>query len=349
MRKVFISHSVKDKEIAESFIDLILQNGLSVPISQIFCSSTDGTMIESGDDWRKAVMESIQSARVTILLISPFFKESEVCICEMGGAWVANGKVIPLIIDPVSYGTVGVIHKPLQIEKLLEEKSLDRLKDIIQRELEIDSHLIRSDRWTAKKKEFIIKIKGYLSTHLYPIPLDRMAFDSVTNEKNSLELTVQNLIQEKVELVSMVEKLKQLKDKTEVAKVISESSSDFEEFQERCEVITKIFKKNNPLINGIMFVCYSRKPIKIIPSINENALAEAVANGYLDGEDMTINWSANKWIRELKAALDKLSHFMEVDHGADFQDLYEDEFEAEFDITTKDFWEEVLKVSITFN
>ena len=44
-KDIFISHSGKDKQIVDNFIDLILHGALSVPINNIFCTSTDGTKI----------------------------------------------------------------------------------------------------------------------------------------------------------------------------------------------------------------------------------------------------------------------------------------------------------------
>ena len=40
-------------------------------------------------------------------LITPNYKESEVCLCEMGAAWVTSSKVFPFIVDPISYSDVG--------------------------------------------------------------------------------------------------------------------------------------------------------------------------------------------------------------------------------------------------
>lgn len=45
VKKVFISHASKDKEIADAFIDDLLVGALAVKITDIFCTSTDGTKI----------------------------------------------------------------------------------------------------------------------------------------------------------------------------------------------------------------------------------------------------------------------------------------------------------------
>ncbi len=196
-KEIFISHAVKDKEIADSFNDIILEGGLGVHINRIFCVSTDGAKIRSGEDWRNSIRENILSAKIIFLLISPNFKESEVCLNEMGAAWITNAKVIPLIIDPISYKTVGVIQEPTQIEKLLDEKSLDRIKDIVQEKLNIVSSQIKSDRWTAKKGEFLLRVKKHIELSPFEIPIDRIMIQQIRRNKEQLEKTVGKIILEK--------------------------------------------------------------------------------------------------------------------------------------------------------
>lgn len=157
--KIFVSHAIKDEKIAKAFVDLILHGSLYIPINEIYCISADGTKIKSGDDWRKSIRNAIREVKINFLIITPNYKNSEVCLNEMGAAWVSDAKVIPMIIEPITYKTVGVIQEPNQIEKLTDEKSLDRIKDFIQEELEI--YNTSNERWTAKKKEFLEIVNHY--------------------------------------------------------------------------------------------------------------------------------------------------------------------------------------------
>ena len=76
MKRVFISHASKDHPIVKSLIDDLLIGALSVKINEIFCTSTDGTKIESGEDWRNSIQQALKSAKTTILLITPNYKET---------------------------------------------------------------------------------------------------------------------------------------------------------------------------------------------------------------------------------------------------------------------------------
>lgn len=131
---IFISHSSKDKEIVELFVDKILRLSLGIEIENIFCTSIDSTTIATGDDFRSVIKQRLIGASHVIQIISENYKASEVCLNEMGAVWVLNSKVIPFILPPVSYDTVGFIHLPNQLAKLNEEKDLlkfiDEMKDV---------------------------------------------------------------------------------------------------------------------------------------------------------------------------------------------------------------------------
>lgn len=310
-KRVFISHATKDKEIIDAFIDLILHGALSIPIDDIFCTSTDGTKIKSGADWRNAIKNNLVNAKLNFLIITPNYKESEICLNEMGAAWVTSAEVVPLIVEPINYKTVGVIQEPTQIEKLLDERSLDRIKDILQEILEIPNHLIRSDRWTSKKKEFILRIKRYIVKNPFPSPMDRGTFNDLLEEKDNLEKTVNTLIEEKLELEELIDELKKIKDKKEVAAVIKKKkpSSLFEEFEELSMAIAQKIRKNNSLINGIIYKSYTRKNISINWQGNKNELDEALANDFIDDE-LNIKWHDTKEMESIYNALYKLESFL---------------------------------------
>ena len=125
-KEIFVSHATKDEVLVNAFVDIILSNGLNIPINKIFCVSTEGSKIESGEKWRDSIKEGLESAKLNFLIITPNYKESEVCLNEMGAAWLSNALVVPLIVEPINYKTVGVIHEPTQIEKLLNEDKYKR-------------------------------------------------------------------------------------------------------------------------------------------------------------------------------------------------------------------------------
>lgn len=349
-KSIFISHSTKDKEIVDAFIDLILHGALSVPINKIFCVSTDGTKIESGADWRNSIKDSLLSAKINFLIITPNYKESEVCLNEMGAAWVTSAYVIPLIIDPINYKTVGIIQEPNQYEKLLVDASLDRIKDRVQEKLEISASLIKSDRWSVKKIEFLTRIQIHLEANPFEIPMDRHTFNILKEERASLGSVIKNLIKEKAELENLIRELKKAKDRTEVAEIIKKRnpSTKFQEFIELCDVVKKRLRGNPTIINGIIFRSYSGKKVTINWEGNTKEIDEALANDFID-EDLEIRWKETSEMMEIKDALDNVDIFLSKTLKSDFYESYEENFDVPLSLSNKLFWENVFDASISFS
>lgn len=346
-KQIFISHSGKDEQIVRDFVDLILNAGMNISTNLIFCSSLEGMKITSGDDWRNAIYDSLISAKINLLIITPNYKESEVCMNEMGAAWVLGGKVFPLIVEPINFATVGVIQQPKQVEKLLNETSLDNIKDEIQKHLEIKSELISSARWTVKKKEFLLKVNDYISKNPFEKPMDKIEFASLVKEKSDLESTITSIIAEKSELDSLIEKLKATKDKTEIKKILIEHSdnSEYEEFESLTESVSKLLTEFHPIINGIIFKTYSNKHLDIKTFAYTEYIDDALAYDYINDE-LYANFDTTPKMRKVKDALDKLNNFMERSLSDEFLKQYEDDYEEPYALDNRGFWEQVLEIKI---
>lgn len=129
LRTIFISHSSKDEWIVTPFIEKILNLGMSIPRSKIFYTSNEDTGIKSGVDFRKAIQKKLQNASAVIQIITQDYKQSEVCLNEMGAAWVLSTNVIPFIVPPVHFQSVGFIHNTTQLLKLNSDKDLYKFFD----------------------------------------------------------------------------------------------------------------------------------------------------------------------------------------------------------------------------
>lgn len=127
--KIFISHSSKDEPVVTAFIDKILNGGLGIKREDIFYTSGKDTGPKSGDDFRKAIKDKLIGAVAVIQIISRNYKESEVCLNEMGAAWVLSNKVIPFILEPIHYDNVGFIHNTTQLLKLNDAEDLYKFQD----------------------------------------------------------------------------------------------------------------------------------------------------------------------------------------------------------------------------
>ncbi len=126
--KIFISHSNKDKVLVQKFIDHVLMLGLGIKREEIFCTSLDGMGIKSGEDFKKAIYTELEGAKAVFQIITKNYKSSEVCLNEMGAAWLMKSTVIPLVAPPFNYD-IGFIHASTQQLRLQEKNDLLKLYD----------------------------------------------------------------------------------------------------------------------------------------------------------------------------------------------------------------------------
>lgn len=322
---------------------------LSVPIDKIFCVSTDGTKIKSGSDWRDSIKESLLSAKVNFLIITPNYKESEVCLNEMGAAWVTSAYVLPLIIEPINYKTVGIIQEPTQIEKLLDENSLDRIKDIIQEELQIPSTLIKSDRWTIKKKEFLSKVKRHVASNPFQVPIDRNEFNRLQNENIDLNKTVDSLIEEKSGLEQLIKDLELAKNKEDVKKVLKKRrlNSDFDEFVSVAEKSKKQLQMFSPIMRGIIFKEFTGKDIKINWEYYRPDIDEAIAQDYVTDE-LEADWDTTQEMQDIYESLHEMSEILGRSLTYSFDENFKKSYNAPKKIDNKTFWQNVFEVTVNF-
>ena len=179
---IFISHASQDRKIIENFINYILNLGLEIKTEDIFCSTTAGTKPPIGMKWRDIIKNRLKSAKVVFMFITTNYKNSEICHNEGGAAWILSKKIIPLIAEPIDYSNVGIIYGENQVEKLTESDSLDRIKDELEKILEIQSRT-SLDRWNHLKEEFLSFLRKYIEENPF-----RMREEEYQKAKKELTL-----------------------------------------------------------------------------------------------------------------------------------------------------------------
>lgn len=125
--KIFISHSSKDKGIVTEFCDRILGLGIGLNPDEIFCTSIEDMNVKNGDDIRKHIKENILSADFSFLLISSNYKNSEICLNEMGAVWANDNNVRYYLLPNTDFKEIGWLCDTKQAEKLIDHTTLDKL------------------------------------------------------------------------------------------------------------------------------------------------------------------------------------------------------------------------------
>jgi hypothetical protein len=160
-RIIFISHSEKDKPIADLLDDLLCR-GLGIHADDLFITSLDGQGIEGGEPVRESIRVALEKAAAVICLITPNYKASEPCLNELGAAWVLRKPIVALVSEPLIPGKSAFLVDVDSQLVLQNESRVSALSDFLSKVPGVKTSL-KSDRWTARLKEFIQKLPNAIS------------------------------------------------------------------------------------------------------------------------------------------------------------------------------------------
>lgn len=150
-KKIFISHSSKDKGIVEKFTDNILQLGIGIRNEDIFCTSIEEMGVRNGEDIRKHIQTNIRNADYAFLLISKNYKASEICINEMGAVWAYDANVRLYILPDVDFDKIGWLCDTRKADMISSSIALDALhKEMIEY-----FDLPDKETWSRQREIFI--------------------------------------------------------------------------------------------------------------------------------------------------------------------------------------------------
>jgi len=354
--KVFISHSSEDVPIVRSFVDNILIGTFLLDHSadDIFCTSLPGMSIEPGEQWREEIKRKLSDAEVVFFIITPNFKSSEVCLNEMGAAWVMCDYIIPLIVDPIKFDQIGALINVKQGEKLLSETGLDRVKGKLHKLLGVDSSGVKDDYWTEQKKKLIKDVEEHIKNNPFPLPVSKDTIENLQRENCMLESELEvkkvlssKLIKENENLLSRINALELIKDAETVKEVnishgvLDNLEIEYKEFE---DLIKEVINKSNsfkPVIRTLIYSDFTGNKLMIDSQFYSAEIMYAMANGIID-DDCNIEWSSIKAMRDLNDALCKLKSFYEQASSDLINKIENDYPEANYDFDCLSFWEDVI-------
>lgn len=151
-RKIFISHSSKDKDVMMRFTDNILQLGIGLSQEDIFCTSIEEMGIKNGQDIREHIKKNVQSADFSFLMISKNYKESEICLNEMGAVWATDSRVRYYILPDVDFKEIGWLCDAYKADKLADSVVLDSLEKELTGYYGLPN---KGTTWSRQRQDFI--------------------------------------------------------------------------------------------------------------------------------------------------------------------------------------------------
>ena len=153
-KKIFISHSTQDKDIVDAFVTLLCMGGGFSP-NDIFCTSFVGGKIKNGDELRAHIQSNVNFADFAILLISPNYKQSAVCLNEMGAVWAVNKQVKTYVLPGLKESEVGWLIDTKAAEKINDPVALAALYDEFVKFYKLTDN---TQLWTAQAEKFLATI-----------------------------------------------------------------------------------------------------------------------------------------------------------------------------------------------
>lgn len=152
-KRIFISHSSKDKQYITKFVNQILCLGIGVSPDDVFCTSIEDLGIKNGEDIRNHIHDNIRSAEYSFLMISDNYKASEICINEMGAVWAYDAKVRQYMLPCAKVEKLGWLCDSRKAQNLSDAVALDQLY----KEMRLHFGIVPDnfEHWSRIREEFV--------------------------------------------------------------------------------------------------------------------------------------------------------------------------------------------------
>lgn len=155
--KLFLSHSSKDEDIVNAFVNFMYKIGLTE--RDIVCTSTAGTHIPAGQSIYEFLNNLLSDEKVyAIFFLSDNYYSSPVCLNEMGAVWLRKSKYLSFILPGFSFDDVqGVIgNNRIGIKLGISDSMAKALLNNFKSDLEKIFHIsVDYTRWEIARDEFL--------------------------------------------------------------------------------------------------------------------------------------------------------------------------------------------------
>lgn len=166
--KVFISHKTEDRAYADALVHLI-NFIIGADGDKIFCSSIAGYGVKPSQDIIVKIKEQFSNHKLFVVIIhSPRYYKSPVCLNEMGAAWALDTKFYSFLtkdcrIDQLT-GVIG--NEEMCISPNADEEMLNAHLDSFKEDLVafFGANSIDQSKWEHERKQFVEAIAAIKDT-----------------------------------------------------------------------------------------------------------------------------------------------------------------------------------------
>lgn len=340
-KSVFISHAVKDTKIAAEIVDLIEQ-GIGVPETEIFCSSVPGYGISTGMTFVTYMKDQLLEPKVVILLLTPSYFESKFCLSELGAAWVKSHFIFPILVPPLGYDDVKDVLLGTQVSKIDDDIKYNELRDRLGKEIKLDAKT--STKWDTKRRNFLKNIEPLLAKVAGPTTVPAAKFQEMEEKLAEAQVELDTYEEQVTRLKKQLAETEQLKDRQALAELKASYNGDNVEsvaaaLKAHAEIVQSALSSLRVYQAVKLFILSQHygKPYRISSGDNDD-FEEAERRGLLETEPYPqASWSSQK-MRKVKKALSEMDQFALVEAKA-LEQMAEMDDEVLVEPSTQDFWE----------
>jgi len=342
-KKILISHAAKDKSLADQIVDRLLNNGCDVPVSEIFCTSLEGSPIPPGSkNFIEVIRQNIQDPSLVILLLTENYFCSTFCQCELGATWAMDLPTFPLVVAPINKATLKATLAVTQAGDIDNASYLDELRDAVKA---CHGSEVKTARWNVKRDLFLKELPQVLAKLPKPtqVPADKLLEAEQKYDEALKELEAD---EEKISaLNAQIAELKKCKDAVQVKAVTQKYSTSEKEFGGLQQKAQRALEKLQRATRVTLF--RELRGDGYFPEGDEEwrdaTAAEAVEQVKIHhGENSVASRDDHPRVREAEAALRELKNFLQDEKHANFVIGLEKEQKFPISVSNKDFWNAFL-------
>lgn len=161
--KLFISHKSEDKPFVDALVKL-LRLYIGSETDKIFCSSVPNYRISLGQEIFSTIKSQFEKYDIfTIIVHSPRYYQSSVCLNEMGASWILNTENYSFLTADCEHNDLnGVIDNKSIYLKVNEEDAKDRMNEFMGKVLDF-FNMPKPDfstfsQWESDRNEFLKEV-----------------------------------------------------------------------------------------------------------------------------------------------------------------------------------------------
>ena len=339
-KEIFISHAVKDKTLADAFVDLMV-TAMGISADDIFCSSLEGMGIPSGANFVDHIKAAIQSPKAVLALITPNYLASQFCLCELGATWAMSHNLFPLLVQPLTFEDVKGVLTGAQLTEINSATRLSELRDQLNSTLGLTGK--NTARWESKRDVFLKSLPKILKKLPSHEQVSTAAHAKVVSELDDARQYMADQEEELEKKNDLIGKLEKAKDKNEVAAIKRAHSGEADQLE---QLETDLGIELEKLSKHASYVAC--KEIGLHQSVQIDSFKDAdLADGlekaaeqkFIEIDDRgfcTLN-ASHPTVKKMAKPLRALKSFIES-ASSEIHDDFEAEHETVLALDNSDYW-----------